>query len=376
MTALIVAAADVLAGNPASFPLVALLASLAGQAHIAVLPAALAVGALTSARAAVGAVRSRDRRTWLRAIGWTAVVLAASWALPLYEQITATPRGNFTELWQFFTSHAGGRQPLGLAVSAWSDMLVGVVRPDFYVAHGWPYAESPVHWAEWLTLASLAAAGLYAVTALRRRDSFAASLCGLILVTAGIALWSATRIEERVFDHDVFWIAGIGLLMLSTAVDSVIATLRRSVNGGALPAAKSAASALAVCASVAAAFQVNDVARRSFNPPADAVTARALADDLEAFMFHDGVARPLIKIDQDAWGYVAGAILDLQKRGRQVAVEEDWVVMFTPEFRPSGREDATITVAMPAEHLRLTGRGAPLISSHEPVYAHADQQVH
>jgi hypothetical protein len=53
-----------------------------------------------------------------------------------------------------------------------------------------------------------------------------------------------------------------------------------------------------------------------------------------------------------------------------VSVEDDWIVMFTPAFRADGREDAVITVAAPAEHLRLRDRGLPTISAHEPFYAH------
>jgi hypothetical protein len=92
-------------------------------------------------------------------------------------------------------------------------------------------------------------------------------------------------------------------------------------------------------------------------------------------MRRESVERPLIRIDQDAWGYAAGAILDLQKRGRTVSVEDDWVVMFTPEFRMNGHEDAVVTMAMAAQHLRLAAGGVPLISTHGPVYAHAEQRA-
>ena len=82
------------------------------------------------------------------------------------------------------------------------------------------------------------------------------------------------------------------------------------------------------------------------------------------------VTRPKIEIDQDSWGYVAGAVLDLQKRGMLVSVPDDWVVMFTPEFAPTGREPVTLMAAMPREHERLAARGQRLISSHEPVFVH------
>jgi hypothetical protein len=104
----------------------------------------------------------------------------------------------------------------------------------------------------------------------------------------------------------------------------------------------------------------------------EARAARAVADDLLAYMVRERVARPLVRIDQDAWGVAAGAILDLQKRGRFVSVEDDWVVMFTPVFGRTGGEDAVVTIAAPPEHVRLAERGARLISAHEPVYVHAE----
>jgi len=375
MAALIVVAADVLSGRPRSLPLVALLASLAGQAHIAVVPAALTIGALAVAGAAARAVLSTDREKWLHAIGWTLLVLAVCWALPVYEQLTARPRGNLTELWDFFIHHARGRQPLAVAVSAWSDMLVGIVRPDFYVAHGWPFVESPVRWAEWLTLASLAASLSTTLAGVRRQDRFSAAIGGLVVVTASIALWSATRIDDRIFDHDVFWMAGIGLLAMSTAADGLVSPHFRTLDSRGTWA-RLITGTLVASAVVAATVQVNDVARRSFDPPTDARVARALAEDLEVLMVREQIRRPLIRIDQDSWGYVAGALLDLQKRGHQAAVEEDWVVMFTPAFRPDGREDAVIAVAMPPEHLRLAERGARLVSAHEPVFAHLEPAAH
>ena len=52
-------------------------------------------------------------------------------------------------------------------------------------------------------------------------------------------------------------------------------------------------------------------------------------------------------------------------------MEEDWVVMFTPAFRITGREDAVVTIATAPEHVRLAEQGLPTISAHDPIYAHA-----
>jgi hypothetical protein len=369
--ALIVAAADVFAGATLMLPVVALLASLSGQAHIALLPCALILGALALGRAIRGAWTGPDAGRWSRSIAVTALVLGAVWALPLYEQFHAAPRGNLTELTRYFLHQSRNGQPLATAVSAWSDMMVGVLRPDFYVAHGWPFVESSVRWAEWLSIVELTAIGLFVVRGARRRQQFDAALGAMLLIASCVALWSATRVEERIFDHDVFWMSGIGVLSLAVTIDVLasmfrappVPTLRRD--------ALVACAALAVLATAAVVRQVNDVVSRSFVPPADAQTARALASDITGYMQRDRVSRPLLKIDQDAWPIAAGAILELQKQGQIVSVEDDWVVMFTPTFRVTGHEDGVLVVALAPEHLRLTQRGARLISAHDPIYAHA-----
>ncbi len=126
-------------------------------------------------------------------------------------------------------------------------------------------------------------------------------------------------------------------------------------------------------AAAAGAWRLQDVARRSTDPPAEARAARAVADDLLAYMDREQVARPIVRIDQDAWGIAAGAILELQKHKRFVSVEDDWVVMFTPVFARTGGEDAVVTIAAPPEHVRLAGRGVRLLAAHDPVYVHVER---
>lgn len=368
-TALIVAAAAVIEGACGLLPLVAFVASLAGQAHVALLPCVLVVGAIAATRVVVAAFDPARGGGARRSLAITAIVLALSWGLPVYEQFSASPRGNLTELWQYFVGQAHHGQTFGVALSAWSDMLVGIVRPDFYPAHGWPFVESPVRWAEALSLAAVVAVAIRGWLAMRKGDLFLAALAGLLLVAAAVALWSATRIDERIFDHDVFWIAGIGLLMLAVVVDSVVA-LVSAWEPSRSTAGVIAGALLAVSISASASHLVQ-IVRQSFNPLPEARTARELAADLQSYMAREGIRRPLIRIDQDAWPVAAGAILALQKDGRMAAVEEDWVVMFTPAFRANGHEDAIITVAAPAEHLRLRDAGVAEISAREPVYAHA-----
>ena len=175
------------------------------------------------------------------------------------------------------------------------------------------------------------------------------------------------------FDHDVFWIAGIGVLNLAVAVELIASSMVPRLRDRSLVLARAAAVVLLVIAAAAGAWRLQDVARRSTDPPAEARAARAVADDLLAFMDREHVARPMVRIDQDAWGIAAGAILELQKHKRFVSVEDDWVVMFTPVFARTGGEDAVVTIAAPPEHVRLAGRGVPMLAAHEPVYIHVER---
>jgi hypothetical protein len=208
-----------------------------------------------------------------------------------------------------------------------------------------------------------------AYSAVRQRDCFAGALACLLLAASAIGLWSATRIDDRIFDHDLFWLSAVGLLVLAVATDTVVDLVwRRGLPHGVAVTAVVALLATAAAGSISC---LRTVVHASFEPPAEARIAGQLAADIQSYMARDHVRRPLIKIDQDAWPVAAGAILALQKRGNMTAVEEDWVVMFTPAFRVNGTEDAVVTVAAAAEHLRLRDAGVPEISSHEPVYAHA-----
>ena len=93
MAALVIAGADVVAGRMWLLPAVALLASMAGQAHIAMLPSALALGAVPFARALAGAVaRGGDRLRWRTSLVVTLVTLAAAWAFPVWELASGAPR--------------------------------------------------------------------------------------------------------------------------------------------------------------------------------------------------------------------------------------------------------------------------------------------
>src|SRR5215831_19688847 len=174
--ALIIAAADVTAGLFSRLPVVALLASVVGQTHVALLPSALAVGGVSVVVAIAGSLRKANGRAAIvRALLATAAVLALLWALPIAEQLTHSP-GNMTQLWTFFVKQSHPGQRFAVAFSAWSEMLTGPLRPAFAVATGLSLRQTPIRWAEAFAVLQLAGLAATATLAARARRHFECSL--------------------------------------------------------------------------------------------------------------------------------------------------------------------------------------------------------
>lgn len=376
LMAVVVGSADVLAGEPPSLPAVAWFASLAGQLHVALLPSVLVLALIASARAAYGCAGPVPQ-PWRHAVTLTALVLAGCWILPLHEQLVGTPRGNVSELWRFFIAQPREGQPLAVAVSAWSDMLVGFIRPDFIAARGAPFVESPVLWAEWLAIATVVVVALIGMASSLRRqgnEAFDRAMSLVLIASSGVALWSATRIAERIFDHDVYWMVGLGILNLAFGLSRSPVLVRSAASppaheGNDADVWRALAVVTVGVVAVLSAQAVTEFVDRSTRPEPRAVSARALANDIETYTRLRHIERPLLVIDEDAWELAAGAILDLQKRRRSISVEEGWVVMFTPDTRPTGRESATIRLMTRAGRETLAGQAVVPIMEREPVMA-------
>jgi len=148
-----------------------------------------------------------------------------------------------------------------------------------------------VLWTEWATLGALVLVALFVGRGLRRRDHFDAALGCLLLLAAAVSLWATTRIAETIFDHDIFWMAAIGVLMLAVAADLAVSTLGERLAVAPGPAGRVAGVLLLGAAAVAPAAEVNAPAGRSMTPTTEARIAQALAGDLDAPMARQGIAR-------------------------------------------------------------------------------------
>src|SRR5438876_11278106 len=126
MMALIVTAADAVAGRWKMLPFVAALASLVGQTHVGLIASAAAIGGVAMVNGAV-AERPSESSAGLtgRTTLLTVLVLVVVWILPLVDQFTGHP-GNITRLWTFFVIESHPGQTFSAAFSSWGDMLSGL----------------------------------------------------------------------------------------------------------------------------------------------------------------------------------------------------------------------------------------------------------
>jgi hypothetical protein len=375
MMALIVAAADTVSGTPATLPVVAALASLVGQTHVALLPSALAVGVV----ATIGAVAGRRRpdqtaREIRRSLLATAVVLIALWALPIVEQFTGTP-GNVSQLWTFFVSEPHHGQRFASAFYAWSDMLTGLLRPDFSVARGVRFRQSPIRWVEAVAILQLIVLVATAAFAAKARRSFEAALAALLLLVSLLALWSATRIEEAIFDHEVFWMSGVGVLNIALALSLGGRLLADRVRPSLTPAPAAISWVLFAFCAVTGLRDMWAAVEGSRNPSVESEAVATVAKQLQTYFDRERIVRPLVRIDQDGWPLAAGVILRLQKAGVPVAVEDDWIAMFTPEFSATGRETVELAIDAKPQHVRSLGKpGDVVVIEQDPLlFVHRTQ---
>ena len=367
-TALLCAAAA--AGRVWLLPLAALVASFVAQTDIGVLPAAVLLGVASFGAMSSAAFRDRALRARYAAVTCATVAVAAvAWSLPLVEQATHSP-GNLAALWTFF---AGGRdgalQPLRAAFPAWSVMLSGLVRPDFYLAHGWVLRRSRPGWAEAWAVAQMVLLLCSAGLSIRAGRRFQLYLSAFLFAASFLALWSVTRIAGDIMDHEIFWISALGVLNTAVAADAIVSALWP--RGAMSSRAAGVACVLLLAAPAAAGLaRLISISSESRTPSIETSAIEGVAQDVQAYLHHEGIERPLVAIDQGSWGLAAGVLLQLQKAGVAYAVDDDWLPMFTESARATGHERVALSISGAAHHVMLGGQpGTAAVAERDPVFA-------
>lgn len=333
---------------------------------------ALATGAVAALGYTLTGLRSGKAVEQIaRGLALATTTAAVVWAPTLYEQFTHSP-GNLGLLWNHFMANPYPGQPWHVALSAWADMMTGPLRPDFYLAHGWRFVESPVPWAESVAAGEMLVLGASVVYARRHGRHFDAALGAVLLGASLLSLWTATRIDGDVFDHAVFWVAAIGTLNLAVVASVGLYALGLAITDRFRRLLAPLACAVTFLVTLlCGSEQLTLAVQRSHAPDAESRAAEHVALLLRRELTARGLSRPLIRFDQDAWGMAAGVVLRLQKEGVAVAVEDDWLAMYTPAFAATGQERAEVAIVGKAAHTRLDGAADTVIAaSGDLLFAH------
>ena len=360
LVALLVTNAAISSGAIGYLPLSALLASWCVQAHVG-LAIAVAMCTLTMA---ILLWRSGVRTVPARVMWATLVTVGVLWALPVAEQLINTP-GNMARIVDYFLYAAVPRPAFSVSMNAFGAMAAGVLRPDFYLAIGWPF--EPASW--WWVLIAFALTAMVSVAALaewRRGERFAASLaaaCIAVLIAGGL---SAIGLRGPVGDYQLFWLSIVGVVSAAVIVNAAL--------GAWLPArprAIHAANVVVLMVSLAISFRALtarvDPGLVMPNRAVEALASRVL--DLH----HNGQIREmLVEVDPKLWDVGAGVILALEKSGVRLRVDPLLIWLYGPRFRADGQEQFVLSIAGPAQHASVMEQaGRVLIAEYRGIFISA-----
>ena len=182
-------------------------------------------------------------------------------------------------------------------------MLTGLVRPDFAVASGLRFRQSPIRWVEAFAILQLLGLATTVAVAAKARRGFELALASLLLLASLLALWSATRIEETIFDHEVFWMSAVGALNIALLASLLVAGCLPDRLPSSLQTATQPPRSVGCCSRrVRRPASVKCLrlsqARRVRRP--NQKRFPLVAKQLEAYFDRERIVRPLVRIDQDA----------------------------------------------------------------------------
>jgi hypothetical protein len=350
------------AGDLIMIPVIVAVASFLAQTDAALVPTAAVVG-LGGIASAVLQTPTAKRARASAALNAAAWIAAALWLLPITEQLTHEP-GNMTLLWRFFIAHGTG-QTLAHASAAWAGSLDGMLLPSLTLATGGTFETNHVVLSIALAIAQLCALSGVAV-AVRRRAADLSRLAAFAIAASLVALWSATRIEGRIMDHEVFWISALGAVNLAVFIAAfVVLVVPRSDLDARYGAAIQGLVIAGVAAICFAQAERGRAGRLPVTPTNPAVQRLALS--MREYVDRSG-HKPLIRLSDATWSLAAGVLLQADRLGVPFAVEPAWMPMFPESFAATGEEDVEVEFGDSDEHLERINSGATPIDSFSNVF--------
>ncbi len=397
--AVLVSGAAVASGRLSMLPLLALLATFITQTHVGLTPAAVAISgcALIAGVVAVCRVawrrrpRWRDagaepdvarrahqaeqaRRSWLSLWKWlavTAMVLFVVWLPPLYDERAGT--GNIGKLLAFFgqKSMTPSRRD---TFAAWAGTLLQPLTSDFTAAGGGALPPMPRSaMVGWVAIGEVVLLGLASLWAARRGRLVEAWLCRLSALASVVAYVAIGRIRGGLVDHLTFWntmtgmlnaaaLLGVGLIWLGDFVSVSLVRLA-PVTGltqlarvvwlaRVLHRARPWSAALVPIACSMAVFWLAyncavtlDHRRALFIArPADAAPVGRLYLATRGAIARARLHRPLVEV-RGAWADAAGMLVQFDKHGVPVGVEQAVAWLYGAPIASRGDEDGAVSIA-------------------------------
>jgi len=302
----------------------------------------------------------------LHASAW---LLALLWLPPIAEQLAHEP-GNLSRLWHFFVGPGHAGKSFSTAFSAWSYALAGALRPDLYTPYGGHFEMPHLGWAIPVALGQVAGLGLVGLRASRDGVRFEARLALMALLASLVALWSITRVQGDIVDHEIFWLSPLGAMNLGILA---AAALRRTARNLQLPFTSQLTTGLAAVVVLACVYTgFRDFERLiafESNRPKDRVIATTY-DSIRSYLNAADVRKALFRIPGD-WDVAAAVLLRLHTSHTPFSVEDSAVIMFTDAFTAHGDEDAVISIGGRTPGLTTRVDREITVLQNEPVYVEA-----
>jgi len=357
--ALLVASAEVLAGEIHILPIALLLASFVMQTHVGFVPTALALSALCVGGAVVhGAINDRQRLLWMLLA--SVAVLEIAWFMPIAEQLVNTP-GNMTAIFRFFRADTEGQTWLA-GWSAWSAMLLGVFRSDFQLPIGVGFAGSTAALPLVAAIASIAALVPAATLARRSGHPLEAALAVVCFTTSIVGFWAVLRVHGLIGDYHVFWLSILGLMNLAVLAGCIPVGRNLFARAGARLYA--AAPAAAVLVAIVLGAQRLSADTRLGVTTTEGVAIRELIPQLLQRLPTTGNHNPFVQFDDRMWGLSTGFALQLTKASVDFTLDPDTAHTFSHPGVKTGHEDILVTIAGPEMHRRLVARAHNVTLAH------------
>lgn len=316
--------------------------SLATQASVSVVPCAAACVLAALALGSIANPHALSRASWSKALLAASTLVAFLWWPPAMEQIRGQP-GNLSKIAHFFASVSGEGPRLPVATAIWADAVTAPFRSGLEL----PWGERYVPRGTGLVIlgAVLLVFATAAVSALHRQTEQRglARVSAFAVLSALTALWSTTRIVGEVGGYQVFWMAGVGTLLLGCVVAAGVVRLVRNDLSRRLTCI-----ALGVVATVAVADATVAALGRSRQYALDQVrhnvARRAVAIQTAQYLRAVGAKRARFNLRPATWLQGAGVILHAYREGVDVRMEDAWIPVFGRAFRSDGSESMVLEI--------------------------------